>query len=372
MRHRVQLQALRAFETTARLGDVQNAANELDQNIRDVRDSIANLERQFGMRLFTISDTEATLTRAGHVLLPTARGAMEHRTALSGAGSAMRPLDMLLAASVALIWSSGFLFAKTAVDQFPPILLMCFRFTVTAAVLVWFVKPPPRHQMMMIFIIALISAAIQYSFTFTGLRDLDASIAIIVVQLEVPFGALLAAIVLKDVLGWHRALGMAIAFAGVACIAGEPRVQDNYTPMFLVIAGAFTWAIGQVMVKKLDAIGGFSLIAWVAVFASPQLLLSSLLFETGQWEAIKTAGWVVWAAVAYLGLVMTALGYGIWYRLLGLYDVNQVMPYLLLLPVFVVAGGVLVLGESVSGVVLLGGALAVAGVGIITTARLPR
>ena len=38
----------------------------------------------------------------------------------------------------------------------------------------------------------------------------------------------------------------------------------------------------------------------------------------------------------------------------------------------VVAGGVLVLGESVSGVVLLGGALAVAGVGIITTARLPR
>ena len=152
MRHRVQLQALRAFETTARLGDVQNAANELDQNIRDVRDSIANLERQFGMRLFTISDTEATLTRAGHVLLPTARGAMEHRTALSGAGSAMRPLDMLLAASVALSWSSGFLFAKTAVDQFPPILLMCFRFTVTAAVLVWFVKPPPRHQMMMIYL----------------------------------------------------------------------------------------------------------------------------------------------------------------------------------------------------------------------------
>ena len=42
-----------------------------------------------------------------------------------------------------------------------------------------------------------------------------------------PFAALLAAVVFKDMLGWRRALGMAVAFGGVALIAGEPREHDR-------------------------------------------------------------------------------------------------------------------------------------------------
>ena len=90
---------------------------------------------------------------------------------------------ILLAISVPLIWGMGFVFAKGALEYFPPILLMAFRFLVTASVLVWFVKPPVA-LMGRIALIALISAAIQYSLTFTGLKDLDASIAVLVVQVQ--------------------------------------------------------------------------------------------------------------------------------------------------------------------------------------------
>lgn len=282
----------------------------------------------------------------------------------------MRPLDILLALSVPLIWGLGFTFAKAAVAEFPPILLMCLRFSVTALALVWFVKRPPGI-MWRLCLIALISAAIQYGLTFHGLKYLDASTAVLVVQLEVPFCTLLAAFFLKEKLTAKKMLGMAIAFVGVGLIAGEPRLSDNWNGIFMVIGGAFTWAIGQVMIRHLGQLGGFTLIAWVAMFAAPQLLIASLIIDTGQWAAIQNATWVVWATVVYLGLVMTALGYGIWYHLLGRYEVNKVAPFLLLLPVVTVASSVALLGETLTPWLLAGGALVISGVAVIVIERRP-
>lgn len=280
----------------------------------------------------------------------------------------MKPLDILLAISVPLIWGLGFTLAKVAFvyDDFPPILLMAFRFALTALLLVWFVKPP-WGLLNRIFWISLISATIQYSLTFSGLDGLDASLAIIIIQLEAPFLALLAAIFLKDILGIRRTIGMALAFSGVILIAGQPRLQGDLLPILLVVGGALTWASGQIMIKGLGGkVGGFTLIAWVAVFATPQLFFSSFLFEDGQWEAIQNVGWIGWSVVVYMGLIMTALGYAIWYRLLGIYNVTQVMPFLLLLPVMSIAGSMLFLGERLSVMEIIGSAVVICGVAIIT------
>ncbi len=281
----------------------------------------------------------------------------------------MKPLDILLALCVPLIWGLGFTLAKVAFvyADFPPILLMAFRFLLTALVLVWFVKPP-WGWMNKIFWVAVVSATIQYSLLFTGLDGLDASLAIIFVQLEAPFLALLAAFFLKDHLGLRRTVGMVLAFSGVILIAGQPRLQGDMLPIFLVVCGTFTWAIGQIMIKGFQInLGGFTLIAWVAVFAAPQLFLSSWLFEDGQWEAVQNAGWIGWGIVVYMGLIMTALGYAIWYRLLGIYKVTQVMPFLLLLPVMSIAGSMLFLGERLSIMEVIGSAIVIFGVWVITT-----
>lgn len=269
---------------------------------------------------------------------------------------------------VAVVWGGGFLFAKVAIEHFPPILLMAMRFTVTALVLVWFV-PIPKQQLGRLFWIALIGAAIQYSLTFTGLKHINASTAIIIVQLEVPFAVLMAVIFLKDRVELIRIFGIALAFIGVVIIAGEPRLQDNLLPVLMVAGGALTWAIGQVMIKSLGPVGGFTLIAWIAVFAAPQLYVSSWLVEDGQSEAVRTAGWLVWAIVAYLGVIMTAVGYAIWYHLLGKHPVHQVAPFVLLLPVVTVLGGVLLLDEELTLRLIVGGVLAVGGVAVINVIR---
>ncbi|MGB5328421.1 MAG: EamA family transporter [Gammaproteobacteria bacterium] len=282
----------------------------------------------------------------------------------------MKPVDVLIAISVAVIWGMGFIVAKAGMSHFSPILLMALRFTLTAFCMVWFFRPPPGI-FKQLFWISLISAALQYSLTFNGVRGIDASTAALLVQLEVPFGLILAWLVFGERISLKQGLGIAIAFIGAILIIGEPKLAGDLIYAFMVIGGAFTWAVGQIMIKKLGNIGGFRLITGVALFATPQLFVASFLLEQNQLEQIQTASPAAWAAVAYLGLIMTALAYALWYRLLGHYTVNQVMPFLLLLPVTSVFGGIFFLGESLTTKIALGGGLAIIGVAMITIQRMP-
>ena len=277
--------------------------------------------------------------------------------------------DWALAFLVPLIWGLGVTFAKAGLSEFPPLFLMGLRFCLTALVLVWFVEIP-RGKLPAIFWIAAVGATIQYGLTFTGLLDLDASLAVILIQLEVPFATLLGAVLLGERPGWQRLAGIAVAFAGVALIAGQPDLRGQLWPMLLVVSGAFTWAVGQIMVKRLGGgIGGFALIAWVGVFAGPQMIIASLAIESGQLEALRSATWVGWGTVIYLGLIMTALGYGIWYHVLTKHPVGQVAPVLLTLPVFTILGSMVFLGERLEDTVFLGGLVVIAGVAAIVLKR---
>lgn len=275
-----------------------------------------------------------------------------------------------MAVAVAVIWGMGFIIAKAAMSHFSPILLMALRFTLTAFCLIWFFRPP-ISLFKNLFWISLVSAAIQYSLTFNGVNGIDASTAGLLVQLEVPFGLIMAWLFLGDRISIKQVIGIIVAFLGAVLIIGEPKLSGDLVYAFMVIGGAFTWSVGQIMIKKLGNVGGFMLITGVAIFAAPQLFIASWLFESDQIQQIQTANLPAWAAVAYLGLIMTALGYALWYRLLGLYTVNQVMPFLLLLPVTSVIGGIIFLGESLTVKITIGGLMALAGVALITIQRSP-
>jgi O-acetylserine/cysteine efflux transporter len=125
------------------------------------------------------------------------------------------------------------------------------------------------------------------------------------------------------------------------------------------------------MVRRLVTLDGVTLIAWVAVFATPQLFAISFVLEGSPVPYIASADWIVWGTVVYLGLIMTALGYGLWYSLVRRHPVGQVAPFLLLLPVFSVIGGIVLLGESLTLHVALGGAVVIAGVAFILLERVP-
>lgn len=273
--------------------------------------------------------------------------------------------DALLALLVAAIWGMGYVVAKGAMAHFPPIFLMALRYLVAASVLVWFAGPL-NGQFPRLLGISVVGATAAYSLTFTGVDGVDAGLGALIVQLEVPFMVLFAALIFGERPGWRQGIGIAIAFVGVALIAGQVRLEGEGRAVFLLIAGAATWALGQVNLRGLRGMSGLSVTAWLAILAAPQLFIVSALFETGQWQAAATAGPMTWAAVFYLGLAMSCLGYLIWNSLILRHEVGSVAPFVLMLPLFSVVGGIVFLGERPDWGQLVGGLIVLAGVALIT------
>ncbi len=276
----------------------------------------------------------------------------------------MKPVDLAVAVIVPVLWGSGFAVAKGTFDEFPPIFLMGMRFTLAALILVWFVKPM-WNEAGKLAAVTFFGGTLAYGLQFTGLVDLDASTAALVVQLEVVFAAIMASVFFHDRLSRQQWFAMIVAFAGVALIAGEPDVQAAPLPFIMVVVGGAAWAAGQTMVKTLGPVGGLRLIAWFAAFAGPQLLAASFIVESGQWQAVRTATWAGWLAVVYLAVFMTVTGYALWFRLLGRYRMNQVVPFLLLVPVTSIVGGVFFLGETLTPWIIAGGILIMTAVAFI-------
>jgi len=269
--------------------------------------------------------------------------------------------QILLALIVPITWGLGFTLAKIGMEQFPALLIMTIRFGIAGLILVWFTKPPWGH-MREIFVVALIGSTIQYGLTYNGLKGIDASTAAILVQLEGPILAIMGAFLLKEKLGITRALGMGLAFIGVLIITGEPRLDGHLDSVILLIAGSAVWAVAQIMISRLKGLSGITILAWVAIMATPQMFVASLLIEDGQWLAITTASFIDWSIILYLALIMTVLGYSVWYHLLSSVDVSKVSPFLMLLPITSIIAGIVLLDEKLTSSMILGGLLIMSGV----------
>jgi O-acetylserine/cysteine efflux transporter len=280
----------------------------------------------------------------------------------------VKPLHLALIFLVMMIWGFNFVVVKWGLGLMPPFTFVALRFMVVAAMLLPFIKLPQRWRALVGLSVTL--GILHFSLMFTGMKHVDASTAAIAVQLQVPFAALLAAYFFKDRIGWRRMLGMLIAFGGVALIAGEPRFANGYLPLALVIAAACVWSFANIQIKKMgDAIDVMALNGWIATLAFPQLLIVALLVEGNPLETVPWDHWGVWGVLAYQSVLVTLIGYGVWYRMMRTFPVNQVMPFTLLIPLFGVMSGILFLEEPLTWLMVIGGIATLAGVAICVIRR---
>ena len=273
--------------------------------------------------------------------------------------------DILIAISVPILLGFGFVVAKPAMQHFPPYLLMGLRFTIPALILVWWF-PMPKGLFLDLFKVSFIGSTLQYGLTYNGLNIIDASSAVLLVQLEVPFGILIAFFLLKEIPRIKNLIGLVIAFIGVFILTGAPNLEGKYFGVLLTLSGAFTWSLGAVMAKPLSKkIGAFALMTWLCVFSGPLLILISTIVNGNPIQYILSANFYSWITVIYLGFIMQPIAYGAWYYVLRRYPVNKIMPVLLLLPVTGLLTAIFLLGEEPSKQVFLGGTIIVFGVGMI-------
>ena len=280
--------------------------------------------------------------------------------------------DIILAISVPILWGIGFVVTKPGMEQFPPMLINGLRWSLSGIILVWWF-PIPKKYLKSIFLVSIVACTIQYSLTFSGLNLIEASSAVLFIQCEVPFGVLIAYFFLKEKPKFKNLLGILIAFIGLIILSGSPNLEGKYIGVILVLSGAFTWALGQVLVKPIsEKINGVVLTAWIGIFAGPQLIIASQIIEGNALNNILSADYKAWLIVLYLGLLMNVLGYSAWYYVLGRYPVNKVLPVMLLLPITGVVSAMIFLGERPDLKVFIGGFIILIGVGIILLGKIEK
>lgn len=282
----------------------------------------------------------------------------------------MKPQHLAAMLLVQLIWGVNFVAAKIGLAHFESLFFLALRFSLVALLLLPFVGLP-RRKLKQLIPLSLTMGAMHFGLIYLGMRYLDAATSSIAVQLQVPFAAILAAFFFGETLGWRRITGMVVAFAGVVLIAGEPRFSGgNLWPLVAVIGAALVWAAGNVQVKALgEEFDAVQLNGYIAILAAPQLLVLSLLIEGNQFAHALDVAWQGWAALLFQSIIVAIFSYIIWYNLMRRYPVNQVMPFTLLLPMIGVASGHLVLGETVTWQMIMGGIATVAGVAIVVIRR---
>lgn len=287
----------------------------------------------------------------------------------------MTPGHVLLALLVVAIWGGNFVAVKIATATVPPLFLVALRFGVLFLILAPFLPWPRRSQLPLLAGIGLTLGVGHFGLMFVALSlGVDASTMSVAIQIEVPFAAVCAWAVLGEKLTTRHIAGLVLGMIGVVLVAGDPKVLTQLDGLAVGLMAGGLWAYSNVQIKQLGRHGALSpqmLNAWLGPFCVGPLLILSFLFEDGQRDALANLDWATVVALAYILGGASLIAYGAWYFLLGRYSVGQVTIYMLLVPVCGVLAGVLLMGETMGLMEMLGGVFIVSGVAVVQLRRLP-
>lgn len=155
--------------------------------------------------------------------------------------------------------------------------------------------------------------------------------------------------------------GAAVAFCGLVLVLwpGAGNVTDPLGAILMCLAGlgwaAYTIA-GRGAADPLAATGA----SFVLCLPVISLLLIISGFEADAWGIVLAV---------FSGAVTSGLGYALWYSVLRQMQGATAAVVQLSVPVIAIAAGALLLGEAVTGVVLVAAAMVVGGIGWAVTAK---
>jgi O-acetylserine/cysteine efflux transporter len=285
----------------------------------------------------------------------------------------MPPRHVGLAVVLAFVWGVNFVAVDIGLRTFPPLLFVALRFALTAFPAI-FLLPRPRVALRDLAGVGLFLGALQFGFVFVSIdQGMPAGLASLVLQLQVVFTILLAMAFLGERPHRLQLVGAAVALMGLMVIAAT-RTGDGVPleAIALCLAGALSWAIGNVFTRHAGATNALALIAWSSLIALAPLIAASFVLE-GTDAARDALGQPSAEGVGALlfGVVFaTAFGFGAWTWLLGRHPASRVVPFALLVPVSGIASAWIVLGEQPTAAELAGAVLIVLGLAVVV--RAPR
>lgn len=178
------------------------------------------------------------------------------------------------------------------------------------------------------------------------------------------FGALVAWAWLGDRPGVSRSLGLAIGFGGIVLLTGGQvdfqLVEDRVSPIWAVLAclsATTCYALAASFTQKhVPPLPPLVTATGSQIGAALALALPALWWRPDHWPDLQG-----WAALLALAVLCTGVAYILYFRLIERAGPARALTVTFLIPVFAVAYGVLLLGESVTPWMLLCAAIVLVG-----------
>ncbi|WP_438917903.1 O-acetylserine/cysteine exporter [Kosakonia cowanii] len=277
--------------------------------------------------------------------------------------------DVLLAMLVVVAWGLNFVVIKVGLHAMPPLMLAGLRFLLVAFPALLFVARP-KVPMRLLLGYGLTISFGQFAFLFCAIKfGMPAGLASLVLQAQAFFTIILGAGIFGERLQVKQLVGIALAVVGVLVLI-QASFTGQHIPLLgfmLTLAGAFSWACGNIFNKKIMQHSSrpavVSLVVWSALIPIVPFMVCSLIFDGPalMLESVVAIDTTTLLSLVYLAFIATILGYGIWGTLLGRYETWRVAPLSLLVPVVGMASAALLLDEKLSVMQLAGAVLVMAG-----------
>jgi O-acetylserine/cysteine efflux transporter len=188
--------------------------------------------------------------------------------------------------------------------------------------------------------------------------------AAVVLQSQAVFTVVGAVVVLRERPGRAQLAGIGLAVAGLGVLAVDASARLDLDGFVLGLGAGASWAVGNLVARGSGTTQGLGLVVWGSVVAAPPLAVLALLTGDGPGgavAAVRGMGWSGSAALGYLVVFATVLGFGTWSALIGRYPAASVAPFTMLVPPIGLAAAWVALGERVSPLAALGSAGVVGG-----------
>ena len=265
----------------------------------------------------------------------------------------MSLINWLLLAALSALWGGAFLFAKVAVSEIPPFVLVFLRVALAAALLHGVLRlsggrlPMDRKSLAAFLLMGLLNNVIPFSLIFWGQTEIAAGLASILNATTPMFTFLVAAVILRqEPVAGNRIAGALLGFAGVAAMlsAGLAGLAtDPLSAQAACLGAALSYAFAGAFGRRFRETPPL-VTATGQLTASTLIMAPIALMTAGDWSPGRVS-LLVWSNVAALGIFATALAYLLFFRLLARAGATSTSLVTLLIPVCALLFGHLLLGE---------------------------
>jgi O-acetylserine/cysteine efflux transporter len=263
--------------------------------------------------------------------------------------------DILLCVLITAIWGSNFTVIKIGLNEMDPFVLTTLRFFLCAFPFVFFIKKPDNYLIVILY--GIIFGVGLWGMVNLGIHTgINPGMSSILLQFSAFFSVFGGVIFFKEKLSLTQLIGFCISLIGLIFILFNSQGRLEILGGSLVLFAAFSWSVCNILIKKYKVTNILSFIIHSSLYASISLFLLTIFLNGYDVFNlfIDNLNYNSVFSITFQAYITTLFGYWVWNKLILKYDLSKIAPFSLLVPIFGVLTAIVVLGEKVDNMRIVG------------------